>query len=62
MRRMLWAGDVARMREIENAHKILVGRSRQGWEDNLRMDLRETGWKGVNWIHLAQDRSCDGLL
>jgi hypothetical protein len=25
-------------------------------EDNIRMDLRETGWEGVEWIHLAQDR------
>jgi len=26
------------------------------WEDNIRMDLRETGWEGVDWIHLGQDR------
>jgi len=25
-------------------------------EDKIRMDLREIGWEGVNWIHLAQDR------
>jgi len=25
------------------------------WEDNIRMDLRETGWEGVDWMHLAQD-------
>jgi len=25
------------------------------WNDNIRMDLRETGWKCVNWMHLAQD-------
>jgi hypothetical protein len=29
---------------------------RRRWEDNNRMDLRETGWDGVDWIHLAQDR------
>jgi hypothetical protein len=23
--------------------------------DNIRIDVRETGWKGVDWIHLAQD-------
>jgi hypothetical protein len=22
----------------------------------IRMDLRETGWEGVDWMHLAQDR------
>jgi hypothetical protein len=25
-------------------------------EDNIRMDLKETGWEGVDWMHLAQDR------
>jgi len=30
--------------------------SMRRWEDNIRMDLRETGWKGVDWMHLAQDR------
>jgi len=25
------------------------------WED-VRMNLRETKWEGVNWIHLAQDK------
>jgi hypothetical protein len=24
--------------------------------DDIRMDLREMGWKGVDWMHLAQDR------
>jgi hypothetical protein len=26
------------------------------WEDNIRMDLREIGWGGMDWIGLAQDR------
>jgi hypothetical protein len=26
------------------------------WDDNIRLDLREVGWKGVGWIHLVQDR------
>jgi hypothetical protein len=25
-------------------------------EDNIRMNLSETGWKGVDWMHLVQDR------
>jgi hypothetical protein len=25
-------------------------------EDNTKMDLSETGWEGVDWMHLAQDR------
>jgi hypothetical protein len=26
------------------------------WEDNIKMDLREIGWEGVDWMHLAWDR------
>jgi hypothetical protein len=53
------------MGEMKNAYKILVrepegktppGRSRCRWEDNIRMYLREIGWKSVDWIHVAQDR------
>jgi hypothetical protein len=29
---------------------------RRRWEDGIRMDLRGTGWEGVEWIHLAQVR------
>jgi hypothetical protein len=25
------------------------------WEDNFKMDLREIGWRGMDWIDLAQD-------
>jgi hypothetical protein len=64
-RRMRWAGNVARKGEKRNAYRILVGkpegnrplrRPRQKWEDNIRMDLREIGWGGMDWIDLAQDR------
>jgi hypothetical protein len=49
----------------ENSYRILVGklqgkrpvgRPRRGWEDNIRMDLREIGWCGMGWIDLGQDR------
>jgi hypothetical protein len=33
-----------------------LGRPRRWWEDNIRMDLREIGIDGTNWIQLAQDR------
>jgi hypothetical protein len=33
-----------------------LGRPRRRWEDNIKMDLRETGFGDVDWIHLAQDR------
>jgi len=31
-------------------------RPRNRWEHNIRLDLREIGGEGVDWIHLAQDR------
>jgi hypothetical protein len=46
--------------EKRNAHRILVGkpegRSRHRWVDNIKMDLRETGWGGMDWTDVAQDR------
>jgi hypothetical protein len=64
-RRMRWAGHVARMGEGRNVFRVLVGKRegkrplgipRRRWEDGIKMDLREIGWGGVDWIHLAQDR------
>jgi hypothetical protein len=33
-----------------------LGRPRRRWVDNIKMDLREIGWDGVDWIELDQDR------
>jgi hypothetical protein len=33
-----------------------LGRPRRRWEENIRMNLGEIGWEGVDWMHLAQDR------
>jgi hypothetical protein len=33
-----------------------LGRPRRWWVDNIKMDLREKGWVGMDWIILAQDR------
>jgi hypothetical protein len=53
------------MGEKKNAYRILVGkpegkrplgRPRRRWVDNIRMDLREIGWNGGDWIDLAQNR------
>jgi hypothetical protein len=61
-RMMRWAGHVARIVERRNAYRILVGkpegqrplgRPRRRWLDNIKMDLREIEWDGV-------DRSCSG--
>jgi hypothetical protein len=36
--------------------KRSLGRPRRRWVDNIKMDLTEIGWDGVDWIELAQDR------
>jgi hypothetical protein len=33
-----------------------LGRRRRRWEDGIRRDLRENGWRSVEWMQLAQDR------
>jgi hypothetical protein len=37
--------------------EIPLGRTRRGWEDNITVDLKDTGRKGVDWIDLALDRN-----
>jgi len=36
--------------------KILLGRPRRRWEDNITMDLQEVECGGMDWIKLAQDK------
>jgi hypothetical protein len=33
-----------------------LGRSRRKWEYNIKMDLQEVGWRGMDWIDMAHDR------
>jgi len=40
----------------ESLKEVTLRRSRHRWEDNIKMDLAEMGWEGVNWMHLTQDR------
>jgi hypothetical protein len=53
------------MEEARKAYRVLLGkperkrplrRPRRRWEDMIRIDVREIGWSGVEWIQLAQDR------
>jgi hypothetical protein len=50
---------------MRNVYKILVEKAERNrpfrrpwyrWEDNIRMDHREIGWEGAEWMHLPQDR------
>jgi hypothetical protein len=61
-RRMRYAGHVARMGEKRNTYMILVGkpegkrplrRPRRRSKNNIKTDLREIGWSGMEWIDLA---------
>jgi hypothetical protein len=53
------------MVEGRGAYRILVGRPegrrplgrlRRRWEDNIKTDLQEVEWEGVDWIDMTQDR------
>ena len=66
MRRLRWAGHVARVEEGRSAFRILtgkptgkrpLGRPRHRWEGNIRMDLEEIGVNAGNWVDSAQDRN-----
>jgi hypothetical protein len=61
---MRWAEHVARVGERRCVFKVLVrkpegkrplGRLRRRWENNIKMDLQEVGYGGMDWIDLAQD-------
>jgi hypothetical protein len=62
-RRMTWAGHVACLGKGRGVHGVLGGgpggrrpleRPRCKWENNVKLDLREIGIDGANWIRLAQ--------
>jgi hypothetical protein len=61
-RRMRWVVHVTRMGEGRGVYRVLVGRPegkrplgrpRRRWEDDIKMNHRETGIDGANWIRLA---------
>jgi hypothetical protein len=65
-RRMNSAGHATRMRKEKKTYRVLVGkpegkrqrrRPRRRWVHNIKMDLREIEWAGMDWIDLAQDRN-----
>jgi hypothetical protein len=51
--------------ELRNTYRMLLakpkgkrplGEPKISWKDNIKMDVREIGWGGIDWIDLAQDR------
>ena len=64
-RTIRWARHVARMGEERGVHRVLVGKSegkrplgrpRSRWEDNIKMEMKEVGGGGGDWMELAQER------
>ena len=65
LRRMRWAGHVARMGDRRGVYRVLVGkpegtipleRPRLRWEDNIKLDLQEVGcgvWTGSGWLRIG---------
>jgi hypothetical protein len=62
LRKMRWAGHVACLGEGRSVYRVLVGRPnskkllgrpRHKWEDNIKIDFREIGIDGANWIWLT---------
>jgi hypothetical protein len=40
--------------------KIPVGRPRSNWKDNVRLDLKEIGWRRLDWPFLVPNRDIGG--
>jgi len=66
LRRMRWAGNVARVGKDRGVHMVLVGkpkgkrslgRPRRRREDNIKIDLQEVGGGRGDWMELAQNRN-----
>jgi hypothetical protein len=68
LRRMRWAGHVARMGEDRGVHRVLVekpegnrplGRPRRRWEDNIKINFQDVGggvlWIGWSWLRIGTD-------
>jgi hypothetical protein len=65
LRRVRWAGHIARKGEGRNVYRVLVGkpegkrpceRPRRRWEDGIKMDLEQTGsgvWSGFTWLRIG---------
>jgi hypothetical protein len=62
---MRWAGHVALIEEKRNAYRILVGnlegrrplgRPRRRWVDNIKINVGEIGWGGMDLIDLSENR------
>jgi hypothetical protein len=51
-----WKRNACRILVERPKGKRPLERPRRRWVDNVKMDLRETGWGDIEWIDLAKDR------
>jgi hypothetical protein len=60
---MRWAGHVEHMGDRRGAYRVLVGipegkrplgRFRHRWQYNIKMDVQDVGWRGMNLVDLAE--------
>jgi len=65
-RRMRWAEHVAHIKKGAETYRISVerpevksplGRATHRWEDDIKMDFQEVGWKGMDWTNMTQTAS-----
>jgi hypothetical protein len=61
---MKWTGHAARMVNRRDVYRILMvkpegkrllGKPRHRWDDNIKVDLQEVGYRGMDWIELDKD-------
>jgi hypothetical protein len=49
-------GDEKRIQNFSRKNRRPLGGPRRRWENNIKIDIKDIGYEGVNWIHLVQER------
>jgi hypothetical protein len=52
-----WGRTAYRLLVGKPEEKRPLGRLRRRWVDNIKMNLSEVGWDGVDWMDMSQDRN-----
>jgi hypothetical protein len=57
---MRWKMNACKILMTNPEEKRPLERSRSMWEENIKMDFREIGWGGVDWIRMAEEGTNEG--